>query len=240
MRSKRIRKNSGVLLALVATQVAAWSQAPVVSSLVNSASYQPTLGGGGTIATIFGTNLAAAPASAQSTPLPLQLGGTSVTVGGVAAPLFYVSPAQINFQVPNGANDVVVVSTASGISAAYNPDTATPNAWYAGGVFTMDASGCGPGAVLNNAADGIVSLNSPANSAEPGGSISVFGSGIAYIRPPVLIGYPTPLSALISSQIVGGIQFDLTGAENGLPRHGPASAPSFVGLDQMNVAIPQR
>jgi hypothetical protein len=64
----------------------------------------------------------------------LKLGGTSVMVGGIAAPLFYVSPTQINVQMPG--NGSVVVSTAAGSSAPYDPDTATPNARYAGGIFT--------------------------------------------------------------------------------------------------------
>jgi uncharacterized protein (TIGR03437 family) len=55
----------------------------------------------------WGSALAAAPASATALPLPLELGGTSVSVrdaSGVerAAPLFYVSPNQINYQVPAG------------------------------------------------------------------------------------------------------------------------------------------
>jgi hypothetical protein len=52
----------------------------------------------GSISTLFGQNLAAQTASAASLPLPLALAGTSVTVNGIAAPLFYASPGQINFQ----------------------------------------------------------------------------------------------------------------------------------------------
>ncbi len=120
------RALAGLVLAI---PVAGWCQAPVISGLENAASYQPTLTYTGAIATIFGTNLANATASAKVVPLPLELGGTAVMVGGVAAPLFYVSPTQINFQVP--ANGSVVVSTAAGNSAPYDPTMATPNAWRA-------------------------------------------------------------------------------------------------------------
>jgi len=50
--------------------------------------------------TIFGLNLADAAASAAGAPYPTVIGETSVTFNGVAAPLFYVSPGQINAQAP--------------------------------------------------------------------------------------------------------------------------------------------
>src|SRR3989442_766648 len=114
-------------------------------------------------------------------PLPRQLGGTRVTWNGVAAPLFYVSPTPINFQVPSPDDTTpgvlvvagVVVSTATGNSTPYH---ASADAWAAAGLFSMDGSGCGQGAILNVAADGSVSLNSAANSASPGDWISVYGT----------------------------------------------------------------
>jgi hypothetical protein len=90
-----------LLIALAAIPMVAWCQTPVVSKVVDAASYALTLGSPGSIATIFGTNLGAATAIAPGVPLPRQLGGTRVTWNGVAAPLFYVSPTQINFQVPS-------------------------------------------------------------------------------------------------------------------------------------------
>jgi len=143
-----------VLVALAAITVSAWGQTPVVSRVVNSASYQPTFGSPGSIASIFGANLAATTAAAQAVPLPFELGGTSVTVLGQAVPLYYVSPVQINFQVPNAGVVDLVVSTAAGTSQPYGPPD---NAWNEAGVFTMDESGCGQGAVLNMAADGSLS-----------------------------------------------------------------------------------
>jgi uncharacterized protein (TIGR03437 family) len=66
------------------------------------------------IAAAFGTRLAASTEAAADTPLPLTLGGTTVTVRddrGVErrAPLFFVSEKQVNFQIPKG--------TASGIAS---------------------------------------------------------------------------------------------------------------------------
>jgi hypothetical protein len=106
---------------LVAGAGAAWSQTPVISALVNAASYEPTLATPGSIVTIFGSNLAMTTAVATSVPLPLQLGGASVTQGGVAAPLFYASPSQINFQVPSNNGGSFVVTSSAGSSSPYDP-----------------------------------------------------------------------------------------------------------------------
>ncbi len=54
----------------------------------------------GSYASIYGTMLAPAPASAALTPLSTTLGTATVLVNGVPAPAYYVSPLQVNFQVP--------------------------------------------------------------------------------------------------------------------------------------------
>jgi uncharacterized protein (TIGR03437 family) len=84
-----------------------------VRAVFNAASWQ--LGdvvSPGQIVTIFGEELAPAAGSATGFPLPQNLQGVTVTVGGVASPLFLVSPGQINFQVPfevaQGATSIVV------------------------------------------------------------------------------------------------------------------------------------
>ena len=60
----------------------------------------PSLLSPGTVVAIYGSNLAAASTPSQTLPLPLNLAGTRVLVGGIPAPLFYVSPTQVNAQVP--------------------------------------------------------------------------------------------------------------------------------------------
>ncbi len=56
----------------------------------------------GTVVSIFGTNLSAGNASADTTQpqLPTVLGGTQVYFNGIPSPLFMVSPTQINVQIP--------------------------------------------------------------------------------------------------------------------------------------------
>lgn len=74
------------------------------------------------IVTAFGVGLASSTANATGLPLPLVLGGASITVTdslGVArkAPLFYASPTQINYAIPDGTalnTAMVAIATPSG------------------------------------------------------------------------------------------------------------------------------
>jgi uncharacterized protein (TIGR03437 family) len=63
--------------------------------------------GPGTIVTIHGASMSAQTASADTSQnqLPTTLGGTTVYFNGIPAPLFYVSPGQINAQIPWEVND---------------------------------------------------------------------------------------------------------------------------------------
>ncbi len=236
MRRRLRTVSGGVLIWLATVPIVAWCQVPVISAVVDSASYTVTLGSPGSIATIFGTNLAAATATAQAVPLPKQLGGTTVTWNGLAAPLFFVSPTQINLQVPSEAQRNpgvgLVVSTLGGNSAPYQPSSATPNAWYAAGLFSRNGSGCGEGALLNIANDGSASVNSPANSASPGDWISVFGTGLGGLPD----GVATPTTPLLPVQ--ASLKFDLTGLGAPWPNWWSGLAPGLVGVDQFNTPIP--
>jgi hypothetical protein len=93
-------------LSVAATQFtqsthAAAQAAPV--ALVNAASYDRTVAPG-SLAALFGSAMATQIASASTLPLPTTLGGVTVKMNGINAPLFFVSPNQINLQVPSGVN----------------------------------------------------------------------------------------------------------------------------------------
>src|SRR5438067_444480 len=72
----------------------------------------------GSLVSIFGSNLAAAMTLSDSTPLSTSVGGVAVTINGVAAPIQFASPNQINVQVPwsvqisdsGGAGQVIVTN----------------------------------------------------------------------------------------------------------------------------------
>jgi len=87
-------------LLLFVLRVSAAGQVPRISTggVVNAASFGSPVAPGG-IASIFGTSLASGTLSA-SPPFPSSLGGTSVTMNGITAPVLFVSPGQVNVQVP--------------------------------------------------------------------------------------------------------------------------------------------
>ena len=236
-----------VLLALLACTGVGWSQRPVITpgGVVNAASYSAGIGyqtdGGpllavGSIASIFGTSLAASTQTAQTPTLPMQLGGTSVIMNGAAAPLFFVSPTQINFQVPTRqiSNAGVIVSTVSGQSDPYQ----VADGGQVPAIFTANSSGCGLAAVLNVAADGSVSLNSPANSAAPGNFISIYGTGLGNVSNPPPDGTPAPLSPLARAFTSPGPVFDFSAGGKEGQVFFAGRAPGLIGVDQFNFLVP--
>ncbi len=127
---------------------------PQVSAVVSAGSYQ-AIAAPGSLISIFGANLTAAPGQATQYPLPVSIGGVSVTVSGKTAPLYYAGPSQVNAQVPVDAplgTAPVTVSTAAGPLAPMNlAIQATAPAILAvvnaGGFLTVYLTGIGP---LNN------------------------------------------------------------------------------------------
>src|ERR1700741_4243411 len=82
----------------------------------------------GSIISIFGTHLATGVAFADDVQHPpTKLGGVSVTIGGTAAALFYVSPTQINAVVDpataTGSKPLVVTSASGTQNATVTIDT---------------------------------------------------------------------------------------------------------------------
>ena len=90
---------TSVLLFLALTGVAVAQ--PTVGGIVNGASFVPGQAiAPGSLFSIFGTQLAAAPAGADTIPLSTSLSNVSVSFNGVPAPILFVSSGQINAQLP--------------------------------------------------------------------------------------------------------------------------------------------
>src|SRR5205814_812933 len=141
----------------------------------------------GSLASVFGTNLAAATASGYIVPLSTTLGGTSVTVNGRPAPLIYVSPSQINFQLPYeiapGPATVAVTTAAPNPSFSFTVSLSAP------GVFLSDASH----AIAQNQ-DG--SLNNSGRGAAPGSILVVYLTGQGALDNAVATGAAAPSQPL--------------------------------------------
>jgi uncharacterized protein (TIGR03437 family) len=218
--------------------------APQVSqqAIVNGASFAPVTGGmpsiaPGSIISIFGTNLAAKTAAAQSIPLQTALAGTSVTIGGVSAPLLYVSPFQINAQVPTDLitaflNLFPIMSLTVRNPVGDGPSVNTLINSVDPGIFTVDASGRGAGAIRHNATGLAVDAQDPA---VPGEFVQIFATGLGAVSPAV------PSGQAASSQPPSSTTLAATVTMNGV--NAPVSfsglAPGFVGLYQVNAQVPQ-
>jgi uncharacterized protein (TIGR03437 family) len=133
-----------------------WSgscEAQTIAAVLNGASYSTNLAPG-TWAAIFGSNLAGSTATAQTVPLPSKLGDVSVTVGGIAAPLLYVSSGQVNALIPF---ELPAIASASTITEPLVLTTSAGSATQqitlrrnAPGIFTLDGSGAGNAIVLTD------------------------------------------------------------------------------------------
>jgi len=200
------------------------STVPTVNpgGVVNNAGYTSPVSPGSLIA-IFGRNMATATSLSFSFPLPTTWNGTSVTINGTAAPLLYVLPGQIGVQVPPnvsvGAATVIVTvngATATGIV------TITP---AAPGLF---ADSTGRAAAQHG--DG--SAVTPANPANGGEEIVLYGTG----QGPLTVTPSTGSAAGSGSLCVDSATVTMNGANALLDFCGLASG--FVGLTQINVAVP--
>jgi uncharacterized protein (TIGR03437 family) len=191
---------------------------PVIASLADAAQFQQFFSPGG-IMTIFGSQLAvAAPQSAGSIPLPISMSGVTVLVNGVPAPLYYVSPTQINTQVP--------YETATGGATV----SVNNNGKVSSQGFVVNATG--PGIFTD-----VKSFLVPTNSATAGQEIAFYITGAGAVSPALftgsaptttlLAGLPQPLQQTTVS--VGGqnavIDFE-------------AITPGLVGVLQLNIHVP--
>ena len=190
--------------------------ASMVTEVVNGASFsktpqtaacnvvllQPPVAPGG-IATIMGTNLADSVQTAATIPLPTSMQNTQVTFNGILAPLYYVSPNQLNVQVPfeitgYSASMQILRTTASGTTASAAVPVGIADG--APGVFTLDSSGTGR-AVITHADFSLVNDASPA---APGETLVAWVTGLGHSDQTLTTGAAAEFSST-GSVTVGGV-----------------------------------
>jgi len=197
----------------------------------------------GSLISIFGTNLASTLAQASTIPLSNQLLDTSVTFNGVAAPLLFVSGGQINAQVPwntlaDGVStgNATVVVTRAGVASA--PQTVAVGPFSPGIFAATTASGAliaiavnpdGSVAAPVNAIPGLTSR--PANR---GDALIIYANGLGAVTPTIQSAV-SPSDGLRTNNTtplvtIGGMSAQVL--FSGL-------APQYVGVNQLNVLVPQ-
>jgi uncharacterized protein (TIGR03437 family) len=210
---------------------AAGSSIGTVAATVNGASFASGAPVAvGALVSLFGTGIGPAnAAAATSLPLPTTLGGYQVKIGGIYAPLLYLSSGQINCQVPfELAGTTSAQVTVTNGTATSSPSTVTLAA-SAPGIFVGSGT---QGAVLNQD----YSANSAANPAARGAVVQIFATGQGLVTNQPLDGVGAPSSPVATTPattpvvvIIGG--YVATVQFSGL-------APGFVGLWQVNATVP--
>ena len=187
------------------------------------------------IAAAFGGGLATVTQAADSLPLPAQIGGTRVVVKDAAgfdrtAALFFVSPGQINFEIPSGtaaglAQVTVFLSGSTIASGTVRVRSASP------GLFAANENGLGPAAAqIAHADPGVTpTLRYTFTAAAVGQRQAI----------PIDLGGPNRESVLIlyGTGIRGrkSIEVLVDGELQEVLFDGPQ--PQYVGLDQVNVRL---
>jgi uncharacterized protein (TIGR03437 family) len=181
----------------------------------------------GALVDIHGTNLPAVAASAPSDQnLPLGLGGSTVYVSGMAAPVVYAGPETVVFQlpyeVPEGQAEVTLsVNGAPSQSISVTVTSVAPE-------LLTDT---GNRAVARNQND---TLNTPDNGAAPGSMATVYLTGSGPLDHPVATGAPSPatppaMETEMTTVTVGGKPAAVSFA---------GMAPGLVGIVQVTFTVP--
>ncbi len=210
-------------------------------SSVSAASYSLMGLASESIAVAFGDGLATSSSAASTFPLPTQLAGTSVKIKDSAgderlAPLFFVSPTQINYQIPAGTAPGMAALTITNSDGLVSSGVAIIRV-VAPGLFTANADGQGVVAAiaLRVKADGSQSYEPVAqfDAAQnrfvprpldlgPEGDqvyLLLFGTGIRN---------RSSLSGVFARIGDVGAEVSFAGAQG-----------DFTGLDQINVLVPR-
>jgi endo-1,4-beta-xylanase len=182
------------------------SAPPVISAtgLVNAASYAGAPVAPGEIVVLFGASYG---------PAELAASGARLLFDGVPAPILYARVGQVGAVVPfetAGKSSVAMQYEYNGVASNV---VSVPIVAAAPGVFTLDSSGRGPGAVLNASTYAVISKD---NSARRGDYLAIFGTGLG--------------DAAKVSVTIGGVDSPVLYA---------GQAPGLVaGAAQINVQVP--
>jgi len=188
--------------------------APVITVAGNAAAYNQTYAPG-MLLTIYGSNFSPGVLAASSVPLPPQLDGVSATVNNMIAPLWYVSPGQINLQVPyeipvNSTATLTLNNNGQSTSVSFVVAAAAP------GIFTD-----GNGAIAGK------------GSAERGETATLYLTGAGAVTPTVADGAApgsfTPQPVQSVTVTIGNIT---------APTRYVGIPPGLVGVTQINYVVP--
>jgi uncharacterized protein (TIGR03437 family) len=188
---------------------------------------------------IYGSNLSNTIANWNG-DFPTSLGGTTVTVNSLPAYLAYVSPVQINLQVPDvslGPLVPVVVSTAAGSAtldvgiAGASPSLFLLDAEHVAGIILRDdGSGAYGGGSYDILGPTGTTLGYRTVAAKAGDKVTIFGTGFGPTNPQVPAGEAFSGAAPTVTSVTLTI--------NSVKVFPTFAGLSGAGLDQVNLVVP--
>jgi len=185
------------------------------NGLLDGASFQPKFSPG-MIMSVFGASLSpvGTAESASSVPLPVSMAGVAATVNGLEAPLYYVSPTQLNIQVPwktavNSPATLTVNNNGQITSRTFQTAAVSP------GIFTDQT-----GTIVPN------------GSATPGQTTTLYMAGAGAVTPAVATGSAPASGTPPAPQ-------NVTVTVNGVTALTTCSASCFVGIPSWAVGVVQ-
>jgi uncharacterized protein (TIGR03437 family) len=207
-----------------------------VNGLQNSASYTTNVVSPGGIVTVYGAEMGPEELSSFTLDaagrVPSVLRAARILFNGEAAPLLYTSANQASAIAPyllDGATSAeVVVQFQDRVSRPFRVPVRAADP----GLFSLERTGTGPGAILNE--DG--SVNTPDNPAASGSIIVLFGAGFGATNPVSVAGEitsaasPPRLRTPVTAITIGGQPATIL-------YQGPAPG-AVAGLYQFNIRLP--
>jgi uncharacterized protein (TIGR03437 family) len=173
----------------------------------------------GMLLSVYGTALGDFAQSAGTIPLPQYLAGFEAQINGVTTPLYYVSPGQVNLQIP------YETQTGSATLMLGNP--------YFNLNYNLEIVPAAPGIFMTN---GFVSA--PFSSASPGETSALFITGEGQVSPALATGTTpaatTPLAQLPKPQLP--VTVTVAGQTASIAFKGIPSG--LVGVTQVNYTVP--
>ncbi len=211
---------------------------PAVAAVTPAAFFKPVAVSPGLIATVFGDRMGpqqfALGAPGADGKFPAALAGTRVLFDDVPGALIYTSQQQVSVVVPYGvdgqSSTLMVVEYNGQRSDPYRLDVAAA----APAIFAADASGSGPGAILNAHDDGTVALNTALAPAPRSSYISVYMTGEGQTNPGGVDG-------LIALAVLPKPVLKVTATIGGVPAtviYAGAAPGLIAGVMQVNLLVP--
>jgi endo-1,4-beta-xylanase len=207
---------------------------PSIASVTNAASFAAGFVAPGEIATLFGNNLTSATGInlTSSLPLPTDFLDVAVHVNGSPVPLFAIDNVngqqQINFQVPWEVANQTTAAIEVLHSGIVSQSVTVPVVAAQPGIIDYSSGGNNFGVILH-ANYQLADIGHPVQAGE---TVLIYCTGLGVVHSPPADGAAASGQTTIATPVV-----TIGGISAAVPFSG--LAPGFVGLNQVNVVIPQ-